>query len=138
MSKHPAATRADHRKFCSVEGWQVVRDAVGREARHHVTLELETSDGRVLRTRISRPVGPDTYGASLWRHILRDQLDVTADEFWRCVNDGIVPERSADSTPVPVKPLPLSLVKALLAAGVSPAELEGLTAAEAKALLKGK
>ena len=58
--KHPAPTRADHRRFCAVEGWRVVRDATGRKARHHVTLELELEDGRTLRTRISHPVGADT------------------------------------------------------------------------------
>lgn len=136
MSKHPAPTRVDHRQFCVIEGWQLVRDATGRKARHHLTFEFELADGRMLRTRVSHPVGPDTYGASLWGHILRDQLDVSQDEFWRCVDDGALPGRSTVSAPVIEKPLPLSIVKALMAAGVTAAQLEGLSEAEARALLK--
>lgn len=114
----------------------MVRDATGRKARHHVTFELELSDGRMLRTRISHPVGPDTYGASLWGHILRDQLDVTQDEFWLCVDEGVLPRRSTASAPAIEKPLPLSVVKALVAAGITAEQLEGLSEAEARALLK--
>lgn len=113
-----------------------MRDATGRKARHHVTYELELTDGRMLRTRISHPVGPDTYGTSLWGHILRDQLDVTADEFWLCVDEKVLPERSAPAAPIIEKPLPLSLVKALVGAGISGEQLEGLSEAEARALLK--
>jgi hypothetical protein len=118
------------------EGWQVVRDATGRRARHHLTYELELADGRMLRTRVSHPVGPDTYGPSLWGHILRDQLDVTEDEFWLCVDKSVLPNRSASTAPIIEKPLPLSLVKALVAAGASSKQLEGLSEAEARALLK--
>lgn len=114
----------------------MVRDATGRKARHHTTFELELADGRMLRTRTSHPVGPDTNGASLWGHGLRDQLDVSQDEFWRCVDDGVPPRRSSASAPTIEKPLPLSIVKALVAAGVSAAQLEGLSEAEARALLK--
>lgn len=90
----------------------------------------------MLRTRISHPIGPDTYGASLWVHILRDQLDVTAEEFWLCVDEGVLPRRSSTSVPVIEKPLPLSLVKALVAAGVTAQQLEGLSESEARSLLK--
>ena len=31
----------------------------------------------------------------MWSHILRDQLDATADEFWDCVNKGAPPDRGA-------------------------------------------
>ncbi len=114
----------------------MVRDATGRKARHHVTFEFEVADGRMLRTRISHPVGPETYGASLWGHILRDQLEVISDEFWLCVDEGVSPRRLAASETVIEKPLPLSVVKALVAAGVATDELQGLSEAEARALLK--
>ena len=113
-----------------------MRDATKRRARHHVTYELELTDGRMLRTRISHPVGSDTYGPSLWGHILRDQLDVTADEFWLCVDKKVLPNRTASTAPVIEKPLPLSLVRALVAAGVPSEKLEGLSEAEARVLLK--
>lgn len=59
----------------------------------HVTYELTLHDGRILRTRISHPVDRTTYGAGMWSHILRDQLDVSEGEFRDCVLEGRVPAR---------------------------------------------
>lgn len=39
------------------------------------------------------PPDRTTYGDALWGHILRDQLKVSAEEFWRCVQDGVPPDR---------------------------------------------
>lgn len=91
----PAPTHSYHDQFCQVEGWKVVRDARGRPVGHHVTYELHLLDGRILRTRISRPINRDTYGPRMWSSILRDQLEVTPEEFWACVLEGVVPARSA-------------------------------------------
>lgn len=60
-----------------------------------MTYELTLHDGRVLRTRISHPVDRTVYGAAMWAHILRDQLDVEEAEFWACVLDGTLPDRGA-------------------------------------------
>src|SRR5258705_8447838 len=91
----PQPTCEAHEKFCRKEQWTQIRDARGRTGTHHVTFELALADGRILRTRIFHPVDRPAYGASLWSHILRDQLDVTEDEFWKCVQDGILPKRGA-------------------------------------------
>ena len=92
---HPAPTRRDHLRFCQVEGWSLVRSAVGKRSTHHETYELELPDGSVLRTRISRPPDRTGYGAALWSHILRDQLQTSPDEFWQCVQTGTPPDRGA-------------------------------------------
>lgn len=92
--KSRAATRDDHRHFCKIEGWRLVRSATGKRSTHHETYELELPSGDILRTRISRPPDRTVYGSGLWSHILRDQLQVSAEDFWQCVNDGIVPPRS--------------------------------------------
>jgi hypothetical protein len=89
----PAPTRADHDKFCRIEGWVRVRDATGRTGTHHLTYELALSDGRILRTRISHPPNRMTYGARMWAHILRDQLCVDEATFWAAVRDGVKPQR---------------------------------------------
>ena len=89
-ASRPQPTRADHERFVLSEGWRKVPST------HHETYELDLPDGRVLRTRISRPPNRTTYGARMWAHILRDQLDVTAEEFWACVRDGVVPDRTPD------------------------------------------
>ncbi|MFE9422368.1 cytotoxic translational repressor of toxin-antitoxin stability system [Kitasatospora sp. NPDC006697] len=101
-----------HEQFCKTEEWQRVRDARGRTGTHHVTYELTLPDGRILRTRVSHPVDRTGYGASLWAHILRDQLDVVEGVFWACVLEGRLPDRG---TPAPPREaLPAQLVHLLL------------------------
>ena len=48
----------------------------------------------------------------MWSHILRDQLDVTEDEFWKCIQDGILPKRGTPD--VPTQALPADLVYLLI------------------------
>lgn len=118
----PPPTRRDHQRFCEIEGWTRVRDARGRTGTHHVTWELALPDGRVLRTRISHPVDRTDYGRGLWSHVLRDQLDVSETEFWRCVRNGVVPLRSAPAAST--RSLPADLVHLLVSrAGLSEAEV---------------
>ncbi len=131
-----AGTRADHDRFCLTEKWDVVRDARGRAVGHHVTYELQLFDGRVLRTRISRPADKTTYGPTLWKAILRDQLDVTEDEFWACVRNGRIPERGQGAEASPKAALPAGLVYQLIHVAVVPeAQVRGLTLEEALAAM---
>jgi hypothetical protein len=126
----PAPTRADHDRFCQVEGWRRVRDAKGRTGTNHVTYELHLPDGRVLRTRISHPVNRDTYGAGLWSHILRDQLEVAESVFWKCVQDEVRPDRGWPV--VPDRALPAEVVHLLVTrVGLSASEIQGMTKEEA-------
>jgi hypothetical protein len=104
-------TRAAHRRFCQVEGWHEVTNARGQGVRHHMTFELALDDGRILCTRISRPASPVPYDPGLASHILRDQLDVTVEEFWTCAADGVPPVRGVPSPPPDT--LPAGLVTAL-------------------------
>lgn len=108
MSARRLGGRDDHEKFCVAEQWEMVVNARGKPVRHHATYRLVLSDGRILRTRISQPVDRTTYSASIWNHILQDQLMVEDDEFWACVEDGVLPARG--TTPVPEWALPLALV----------------------------
>lgn len=131
-----AGTRADHNRFCLTEKWDVVRDARGRAVSHHVTYELQLFDGRVLRTRISRPADKTTYGPTLWKAILRDQLDVTEGEFWACVRNGRIPERGQDAEVPPKAALPAGLVYQLIHVAMVPeAQVRGLTLEEALAAM---
>ena len=84
----------------------------------------------MLRTRISHPVDRTTYGPSIWTHILRDQLEIKAAEFWHCVQDGVKPARSAPENPA--ESLPLELVHLLIhRVGLTEAEVAAMTKAEA-------
>jgi hypothetical protein len=123
-------TRQDHEKFCRIEGWTQVRNARGGTGTHHLTFELPLPSGEILRTRVSYPVNRTTYGASLWNHILRDQLKVTDQQFWSCVKDNVPPERGGTQK-APPKAIPASLVYQLLKAGVPEAEVKQMSRAEA-------
>ncbi|GAA3370692.1 hypothetical protein GCM10020367_18320 [Streptomyces sannanensis] len=131
----PQPDRERHDRFCVVEAWKRVRDARGRTGTHHVTYELTLHDGRILRTRISHPVDRTVYGQAMWRHILRDQLDITEDEFWECVLDDRLPDRGAP--PVPKESLPADLVHLLIhRVGLAEEEVAALTKEEAVARLQ--
>lgn len=89
----------------------------------------------MLRTRISHPVGRDTYGLGIWNHILRDQLHVSEEEFWACVRDGVRPDRGVPREPAEV--LPADLVHLLITrVGLTEAEIAKMPKAEAVSRLQ--
>lgn len=133
-SKRRPASREDHDAFCTTEGWELVRGATGRPVKHHRTYELRLWDGRMLRTRISRPVDRSQYAPSMWTHILHQQLEVTPGVFWVCVDDGVVPDRGAAAPVRPKKVVPLYLVRALRALGVEEKSILAMDVAEAAEL----
>lgn len=112
MTRMSPATRKDHEKFCVTEQWTERKRATGRRGTHHVNYRLPLQDGRILTTRISHPVDRTDYGPSIWAHILRDQLDVTAEEFWECVRRGVLPDRGAVT--VPVETIPVGVLRTLV------------------------
>ena len=123
-------TRDDHDRFCTVEGWNEVRNARGKPVRHHKTYELTLPGGAVLRTRISRPVNRTTYGPAMWRHILTEQLEVSQEEFWACVLRGVLPDRGTPEPPADA--VPANLVHLLLhTVGLPEAEVSRMTRQQA-------
>jgi len=134
--KRRAATRREHVRFCEVEGWRQVQSARESANNHHLTFELPLDDGRVLRTRISRPANNESYGKALWSHILRDQLCVTQVEFWKCVDGGEVPVRSSSMPLPPSAALPAGLAHQLVhVLQLSSAEVAALSLDDAIALM---
>ena len=130
MSSWPAPTRADHDRFCRLEGWTVVRNATGEKNVHHITYELALPDGRILRTRVPRPPDRTGYGTSVWAHILRDQLDVDEPTFWACVTDRQLPARSPTGPTVPG--IPVEIVSLLTSkVGLSHTAIAAMTTTEA-------
>jgi hypothetical protein len=130
-SSWPQPTRAAHERFVVNEGWHQVPST------HHDTYELVLPDGRVLRTRISRPPDKTSYGARMWAHILRDQLDVTAAEFWACARDGVAPDRTPDHVPEGVDDaIPVEVAELLIGrVGLTRRDLIGMTRDDAIARL---
>lgn len=135
VTGHPTGgapgTRTDHERFVVREGWRQVRST------HHETYVLTLPDGRVLRTRISRPPDRTTYGARLWAHVLRDQLQVTEQEFWACVRDGALPDRRPDPRPdAPDTAIPFEVADLLVGrVGLRREDLIGMTRDDAIARL---
>jgi hypothetical protein len=128
----PEPTRKDHQDFCLNEGWRQVRNARGKVG-HHVTFELALPDGQVLRTRVSHPPDRETYGPSLWSHILRDQLRVDENEFWACVREKKPPRRGRRE---PTRPsIPAGVVAQLLSHGVRESEVQLMSREKAIELL---
>ncbi|WP_432155921.1 hypothetical protein [Streptomyces sp. bgisy153] len=75
------------------------------------------------------------YGPAMWRHILRDQLDVTEDEFWACAQQGELPDRGAPEPPR--EALPADLVHLLIhRVGVGEDAVARMTKEEAVARLQ--
>jgi hypothetical protein len=128
VTELPQPTRKDHQNYCLNEGWTQIRNARGKGG-HHITFELTLPDGRVLRTRVSHPPNRQTYGPSMWAHILREQLQVSEDEFWACVREKKVPQRGR------VEPtaasIPAGVVAQLLSHGVEESEVRVMSRAEA-------
>ena len=125
----------DVRAFCRADGWTRKADAPGHTTRKHEVWSKTLVDGRVLRAVVSK--GRGEYSPRMTSWIVKHELQVTEQEFWAAVRDGVAPARPGAEPHRPRNELlPLSLVRALQAAGYSPAELRGLTQEEAKRLLK--
>ncbi|MGW6280389.1 hypothetical protein [Kribbella sp. NPDC055071] len=130
IERRRPATRTDHQNFCVTEGWTERKRATGRSGTHHVNYEFALPDGRILYTRISHPVDRSNYGPSIWSHILRDQLDVTAEEFWACVDEKVVPQRQ--QVQPPAESIPAGVVRALITeAHIPEADVRAMTKAAA-------
>lgn len=134
--KRRAATRREHVRFCEVEGWRQVQSARESANRHHITFELPLDDGRILRTRVSRPPNNESYGKALWSHILREQLSITHAEFWQCVDEGHVPSRSSKTPPPTSASIPAGLAHQLVhVLHLTSAEVAELSLADAITLM---
>ena len=86
-------THADHRKFVETEGWTKKGTASSsKKTGDHFRYTLTLSTGDVLFTRISHGSG-QLDDPKLIGEIFRNQLGVTEEDFYRCVEKGILPPR---------------------------------------------
>jgi hypothetical protein len=68
----------------------------------------------------------------MWSAILRDQLTVTSDEFWDCVQGGVLPDRGGSAARNDSTALPLHLLNELVErVGMTPETAIELTLHEA-------
>lgn len=136
MSGRRAPTRAAHQRFCERDQWTLRKSARGKRSDHE-RYELVLDDGAVLYTRISHPPDKTTYGAEMWSFILRTQLQVTEDEFWDCVDNGVRPRRGKYTVQAErQEQLPAWLVAQLIKADVPEDDVRSLSTEEAQERLE--
>lgn len=124
-----------HRKFVETEGWDKKKTATGgKKTGDHFRYTLTLADGRILRTRVSHGSG-ELGDPKLVAAVLRDQLEVTEEDFWACVDKGVLPPRPAPAAPTPAgEVLDAKLVRNLIRkVGLTQDEVAALSKAEAVA-----
>lgn len=124
--KTPTWGEVEH--FCRVDGWQELRRT------GHVFFEKTLADGTVLRTHRSF-AGRKTMSPGRFKAVLREQLRVSEQDFWRALETGQAVARP--SQPPTADPgLPAYLVRVLKAElHLSEAEIAELEPAEAQRLV---
>ena len=87
-------TFGQHRAFVETEGW--TRGKPGTSHDNYLFAPVNP-DAAVLRTGISHGAASTEYFDPRMRaKIVNEQLQVTEEEFWACVNNGQVPVRRRD------------------------------------------
>lgn len=68
----------DLKRYCEKNGWVMIRDT------DHWYFEKALSNGEILRTRVSHSLSKEI-PANLWHKILKRQLRVSEEEFWKMI-----------------------------------------------------
>jgi predicted RNA binding protein YcfA (HicA-like mRNA interferase family) len=115
-------------RFCRIDGWQETRRTA------HVFFEKTLADRTVLRTHRSF-AGGKTMSPGRFKAILRNQLRVSEEDFWRALETGGPVARP--SAPVEAEPgLPAYLVRVLkVELRLNETEIAELAPAEAERLV---
>jgi hypothetical protein len=127
------ATFGDLKTFVERGGWVVEPNLTRGRARtgDHWRYRKNLMDGTSLRTKVSHGLRDDI-GIDLFKHILRDQLQVTEEHFWDVVRGRAAPV--VDVPPPPAETVPGWLVQQLLlTVGLPEDAVRAMTRAEAHA-----
>ncbi|HEY8361267.1 MAG TPA: hypothetical protein VIK77_00115 [Tissierellaceae bacterium] len=66
----------DLKKYCENNGWVMIRNT------DHWYYEKVLADGTLLQTKVSHAVHKEI-PSNLWKLILKKQLKISEDEFWK-------------------------------------------------------
>ena len=66
----------DLKKYCEKNGWVMIRNT------DHWYYEKVLADGTLLQTKVSHAVHKEI-PSNIWRLILKKQLKISEDEFWK-------------------------------------------------------
>ena len=121
-------TLGEIEQFCRIDGWHESRRT------DHVFFEKTLADGTVLRTHRSFASGK-TMSAGRFKAILRDQLRVSAKDFWRALETGQEVARPSEPPAADVG-LPAYVVRVLKTElHLSEAEIAKIAPSEAERLV---
>jgi len=127
---YPAPTWAHIDAFCRADRWDEVRET------DHVHWEKLLPSGEVLRTHRSfasdKPISQGRFGV-----ILREQLKVSRDEFWRAIETREPVDRPVELDE-PEKEYPAWVVLGLGKYGIHEARVRAMSPEEAEKLLQEK
>jgi hypothetical protein len=126
------ATFGDLKTYVEHDGWTGEPNLARGSARtgDHWRYRKDLPDGTILRTKVSHGL-PDEIGIGLFKHILRDQLRVTEDQFWNVVRGRAT---EAEAPPPQAETIPGWLVQRLiLTVGLREQEVRAMTVDEARA-----
>src|ERR1019366_6129528 len=124
-------TYKELKRFVEVEGWED-KDKVSQKKKgdHHRYIFV-TPAGEILYTRISHG-NEQIYSLDLFKHILREQLQIDERQFWDAVDKGIKPKRATPTTPPQHQGIDAKLARNLITkVGLSQTELADMTQANA-------
>jgi len=126
------ATFEDLLTYVMRDGWTDEPNLVRGRARtgDHRRFKKERADGSILRTKVPHGLR-DEIGENLFRHILRDQLRVTEEQFWGIVRGGATlpgpPHTPAATVPG------WRVERLLFTVGLPESDIRAMTADEARA-----
>jgi hypothetical protein len=129
-------TWGDVEDFLKSDNWQQISAAQrGGKRQRHIFFEKALPDGRLLQTHISHDrsatLSPGRFGA-----ILRNQLEVSRDEFWTAIHSQEEVDRPADIDEDTGVEHPLWVVQVLTGVmHMTPDQVENLGTEEAQRLV---
>jgi hypothetical protein len=110
--------------FCRIDGWEEVDQGRSPDHRYY---RLVLDDGSVLETRVSHS-SRKTMSPGRWKAILRDQLQVSDDDFWTALRTKEAVRRpGAPPAEEEIKQVPAWVVAVLSSRlGMAPADIARL------------
>lgn len=120
-------TYQELRRFVEVEGWEDKDEKSKKKKGDHHRYIFTTPMGEILFTRVSH--GRDQIqDPELFAQILKDQLCIGKNQFWKAVDKGIKPTRPSPTQNEQVEAIDAKLARNLInKVGMKPRELVGIS-----------
>ena len=124
-------TYKELKRFVEVEGWEDKDKVSQKKKGDHHRYTFVTPTGEILYTRISHG-NEEIHSLDLFKHILREQLQIDESQFWAAVNKGIKPKRPTPTTAPQQQGIDAKLARNLITkVGLSHADLSEMTETDA-------